>query len=65
MNKKAKKRLEVINKKLQILRPSLAGSKAQADDTEELKELEDEMGKGKREKDTQCEPSPHRSSGPG
>jgi hypothetical protein len=45
VNKKAKKRLEVINKKLQVLRPSLAGSKAQADDPAELKELEDQIAK--------------------
>jgi hypothetical protein len=42
---KAKKRLEVIHKKLQVLRPSLAGSRAQADDPEELKALEDEIAK--------------------
>ena len=40
VNKKAKKRLEVINKKLQTLRPRLSGSRAQADDAEELKHLE-------------------------
>lgn len=45
MDKKAKKRLEVINKKLQTLRPRLAGSKAQADDASELKQLEDEIAK--------------------
>ncbi len=45
MDKKAKKRLEVINKKLQTLRPRLAGSKQQADDPNELKQLEDEIGK--------------------
>lgn len=45
MDKKAKKRLEVINKKLQVLRPSLAGSRAQADDPEELKDLEDQIAK--------------------
>jgi len=43
MDKKAKKRLDVINKKLQTLRPRLAGSKAQADDPEELRQLEDEV----------------------
>ncbi|MEM6687774.1 MAG: hypothetical protein AAF664_00010 [Planctomycetota bacterium] len=43
MDKKAKKRLDVINKKLQTLRPRLAGSRAQADDPEELKQLEDEI----------------------
>ncbi|TWT79582.1 hypothetical protein CA13_09860 [Planctomycetes bacterium CA13] len=45
MDKKAKKRLEVINKKLTSLRPRLAGSRAQADDAEELKQLEDEVAK--------------------
>lgn len=45
MDKKAKKRLEIINKKLQVLRPSLAGSRAQADDAEELKQLEDQIEK--------------------
>ena len=43
MDKKAKKRLDVINKKLQTLRPRLAGSKAQADDPAELKALEEEI----------------------
>jgi hypothetical protein len=43
MDKKSKKRLEVINKKLQTLRPRLAGSREQADDPVELKELEDEI----------------------
>ena len=45
VNKKAKKRLEVINKKLQTLRPRLSGSRAQADDAEELKQLEEEIAK--------------------
>jgi hypothetical protein len=45
VDKKAKKRLEVINKKLQTLRPRLAGSKAQADDLNELKQLQDEIAK--------------------
>ena len=36
MDKKAKKRLEVINKKLQTLRPRLTGAKSQADDLEEI-----------------------------
>ena len=45
MNKKAKKRLEVINKKLQTLRPRLAGAKSQDDDPGEVKSLEDEIAK--------------------
>ncbi|TWU41391.1 hypothetical protein Q31b_28350 [Novipirellula aureliae] len=43
MDKKSKKRLDVINKKLTTLRPRLAGSRQQADDPQELKELEDEV----------------------
>jgi hypothetical protein len=43
MDKKAKKRLDVINKKLQTLRPRLAGSRQQADDPEELRDLENEV----------------------
>jgi len=43
MDKKSKKRLDVINKKLTTLRPRLAGSREQADDPQELKELEDEV----------------------
>ncbi|KAA1261702.1 hypothetical protein LF1_42570 [Rubripirellula obstinata] len=43
MDKKAKKRLDIINKKLQTLRPRLAGSREQADDPSELKELEDQI----------------------
>ncbi len=43
MDTKAKKRLEVINKKLQQLRPRLAGAKKQNDDPEELRALEKEV----------------------
>jgi hypothetical protein len=45
LDKKSKKRLDVINKKLQTLRPRLAGSRAQADDPGELKQLEEEIAK--------------------
>ncbi|TWU56511.1 hypothetical protein Poly51_24220 [Rubripirellula tenax] len=45
MDKKAKKRLDIINKKLQTLRPRLAGSREQADDPAELQQLEDEVAK--------------------
>lgn len=45
MDKKSKKRLDVINKKLQTLRPRLAGSREQADDPAELKQLEDEIAR--------------------
>jgi cob(I)alamin adenosyltransferase len=43
MDTKAKKRLEVINKKLQQLRPRLAGAKKQNDDPKELAALEQEV----------------------
>lgn len=43
MDKKSKKRLDVINKKLQMLRPRLAGSREQADDLEEIRQLENEI----------------------
>ncbi|MEM0926296.1 MAG: hypothetical protein AAGJ83_09700 [Planctomycetota bacterium] len=45
MDKKQKKRLEVINKKLTNLRQQLSGSREQADDLSELKELEDTISK--------------------
>ncbi|WP_197231197.1 hypothetical protein [Novipirellula artificiosorum] len=45
MDKKAKKRLDVINKKLTTLRPRLAGSRQQADDPDELRQLEEEVAK--------------------
>lgn len=43
MDKKAKKRLDVINKKLQTLRPRLAGAKQQDDDPGEVANLEKEI----------------------
>ncbi len=43
MDKKAKKRLDVINKKLQTLRPRLAGAKQQDDDPGEVAALEKEI----------------------
>lgn len=43
MDKKQKKRLDVINKKLSSLRQQLAGSRSQADDLDELKELEQQI----------------------
>jgi hypothetical protein len=45
VDKKAKKRLEVINKKLQTLRPRLSGARAQDDDPAERKQLEVEIAK--------------------
>lgn len=43
MDKKAKKRFDVINKKLQTLRPRLSGAKQQADDPQEIIDLENEI----------------------
>ena len=43
LDKKQKKRLDVINKKLQTLRPRLAGAREQADEPGEVKQLEDEI----------------------
>lgn len=40
---KAKKRAEVIKKKLEALRPRLAGAKQQADDAAEIKELQKQV----------------------
>jgi hypothetical protein len=45
VDKKAKKRLDVINKKLQTLRPRLAGARAQDDEPGERKQLEAEIAK--------------------
>jgi uncharacterized coiled-coil DUF342 family protein len=43
MDTKAKKRLEVINHKLQALRQQLAGAKKQDDEPGEVKSLEHEI----------------------
>ena len=45
MDKKAKKRLDVINKKLQTMRPRLAGAKQQEDEPGEVAALEAEIAK--------------------
>lgn len=45
MDKKAKKRHEVIKKKLDQLRQRLAGAKAQPDDPNEIVQLQDEIKK--------------------
>jgi len=43
MDGKAKKRLDVIQQKLQLLRRNLAGMKKQNDEPEELRKLEQEI----------------------
>lgn len=45
MDKKAKKRLEVLRKKESKLKQQLAGATSQADDEEELQEIKDEFAK--------------------
>ncbi len=45
MDKKAKKRHEVIKKKLEQLRQQLAGAKQQPDDPDEIIQLQAEIGK--------------------
>lgn len=45
LNKKQKKQLDVIRKKLQSLQQQLAGEKQQMDDPAAIKRIEDEMEK--------------------
>ena len=49
MDKKAKKRVEVLQPKLQKLRMQLAGAKKQMDDVEEVRKLESEIAAIERE----------------
>jgi hypothetical protein len=43
MDKKAKKRIDLLHQKLQLLRQQLAGAKRQADEPGEANRLEDEI----------------------
>lgn len=45
LNRKQKKQLEVIHKKLQSLQQQLAGEKQQMDDPAAIKRIEDELQK--------------------
>lgn len=49
MDKKAKKRVEVLRKRVEKLTLQITGAKTQADDPAELQSLEDEMAKVKAE----------------
>lgn len=49
MDKKAKKRIDVLNKRLGKLRPQLAGHKQQNDDPEELARIEREIAEAEAE----------------
>jgi cob(I)alamin adenosyltransferase len=49
MDKKAKKRLDLIRQRLQKLRQQLAGAKTQMDDPDEVKRLEREIAEAEAE----------------
>jgi len=49
MDKKAKKKIQTLNVRLQKLRQQLAGSKQQADDPDELKELQQQIADAEAE----------------
>jgi capsule polysaccharide export protein KpsE/RkpR len=49
MDKKAKKRIDVLQPKLQKLRMQLAGARKQMDDAEEVRKLESEITAIERE----------------
>lgn len=52
MDRKAKKRLEVLRKKMIKLQQQLAGVKEQADEPEEITEVENEIAKAQSEIDS-------------
>ena len=49
MDKKAKKRIEVLRKKIAELQPRLAGARKQNDDPEELRTLEADLAAAQAE----------------
>jgi len=49
MDKKAKKKIQTLNQRLQKLRQQFAGSKQQMDDPGELKNLEDQIAAAEAE----------------
>ena len=49
MDKKAKKRIELLRKKIGELQPRLAGAKKQLDDPEEVRKLESELAAAQAE----------------
>lgn len=52
MDKKAKKRLDVVRQRLQLLEKNLAGARKQNDEPGELERLEAEIAKLKAEVET-------------
>ena len=51
MDKKAKKRIELLRKKVGDLEQRLAGAKKQMDDPSEVEQLQNEIAKAKQEID--------------
>jgi hypothetical protein len=49
MDKKAKKRIEVLRKKISELQPRLAGARKQMDEPDEVKKLEAELASAQAE----------------
>lgn len=49
MDKKAKKRIELLHKKIGELQPRLAGAKKQMDDPDEVRRLEAELAAAQAE----------------
>ena len=49
MDKKAKKKLQTLNQRIQKLRVQLAGARKQMDDPEELKGLEQQLAEAEAE----------------
>lgn len=49
MDKKVKKKLDVLHQRLRQLRPKLAGAKAQLDDPEEVRRLERDIAAAEAE----------------
>ena len=49
MDKKAKKRIDLLRKKIGELQPRLAGAKKQLDDPEEVRKLEAELAAAQAE----------------
>ena len=49
MDKKTKKRIELLRKKISELQPRLAGAKKQLDDPDEVRKLESELAAAQAE----------------
>ncbi|MFH1016712.1 MAG: hypothetical protein V1798_00855 [Pseudomonadota bacterium] len=49
MDKKAKKKIQTLNQRIQKLQQQLAGSKKQMDDANEIKALEDQIADAEAE----------------